>query len=151
MRFRFIVLLALSALPVILAAQELPEGKGKATTQRLCGKCHGAQIVLGKPHSEEGWAAIVENMVQRGMQANEEELYDVIEYLAKNIKAAPIRINVNKASAKELEKGLELTPKEAEAIVQAREKGDFKTLEDLKKVPGVDAAKIDAKKMRVVF
>jgi competence protein ComEA len=31
------------------------------------------------------------------------------------------------------------------------EHGSFKTLEDLKKIPGVDAAKLNARKERIVF
>ena len=72
----------------------------------------------------------------------------VITYLAT---AFPNPTNVNKATAKELETALEISSAEAEAVVAYRTKnGDFKTLNDLKKVPEV-AAKVDAKKTRVVF
>ncbi|HKX30835.1 MAG TPA: helix-hairpin-helix domain-containing protein, partial [Blastocatellia bacterium] len=41
---------------------------------------------------------------------------------------------------------------QAAAIIQYRAKnGKFKSIEDLKKVPGVDAAKIEAKKDRLTF
>jgi len=129
---------------------QMPEGEGKATTVRLCGKCHGVEIVLGKPNSEEGWSAIIENMVQRGMKATDDELYQVVDYLTKNIKALP-KIHVNKAGAKELEDGLDISSKEAEAIVTARAKGEFKSLDDLKKVPGIPIAKIEARKGLLVF
>ena len=143
--------------PALLFCQEkkaseqklpLPDGKGKEITQTLCGKCHGAQIVLGKPHSEEGWGAIVADMVQRGAQGTDDELYEVVQYLTKNIKAS---INVNKATAKDLESGLEIPAKDAEAIVHAREKGEFKSFDDVMKVPGIDTAKLEAKKSRLVF
>jgi len=40
----------------------------------------------------------------------------------------------------------------AEAIVAYRQaNGDFKTLDDLKKVPGLDAVKVDAQKTRITF
>ena len=46
----------------------------------------------------------------------------------------------------------EISAKEAEAIVRFREQnGDFKTLDDLKKVSGVDPAKIQARKDRLEF
>ena len=51
-----------------------------------------------------------------------------------------------------VETGLELSAENAAAIVRYREQnGGFKTIGDLKKVPGVDAAKIEAKKDRVEF
>ena len=74
----------------------------------------------------------------------------IVVYLAKNFPV--VKVNVNKATAKDLETGLELTSKESEAIVQYREaKGSFKTLDDLKKVPGLDAVKIESKKDRLEF
>ena len=45
-----------------------------------------------------------------------------------------------------------MSAKESEAIVQYREaKGNFKTIDDLKKVPGLDAVKIESKKDRLDF
>jgi competence protein ComEA len=131
----------------------LPDGPGKTATIRLCGNCHGAQVVLGKPHSEDGWGAIVADMVQRGAQGTDDELYEVVQYLTKYIKAAPAlpKVNVNKATARELETGLQISGKDAQAIVEAREKSEFKSVEDVKKVPGIDAAKIEARKNLLVF
>ena len=51
-----------------------------------------------------------------------------------------------------LESGLTLRRSESAAIIQYRAKnGPFKSIEDLKKVPGVDTAKIEAKKDRLAF
>ncbi len=130
---------------------QLPEGPGKATTLKLCSSCHGPQIVLGKPHSEDGWGAIVADMVQRGALGTDDELYEVVQYLTKYIKAGPVMINVNKASARQLEKELLVSSKDAEAIVQARDKSPFKTVDDVKKVPGIDVEKIEAKKNLLMF
>jgi competence protein ComEA len=59
---------------------------------------------------------------------------------------------VNKADARELQALLEISPESATAIVGYRQKnGSFKTLDDLKKVPGVDAAKLDAKREIIDF
>ena len=142
---------ALCALPILADDEkvDLPEAPGKAITEKMCGKCHGLQVVVSKTHSEDGWAAVVVNMAQRGMQATEDEMYEVVQYLTNNIKAP--KINVNKASPKILEFGLDLTPKEAQAIIAARAQGAFKSIDDLKRVAGVDGDKIDAKKNRIVF
>ena len=133
---------------------KLPDGAGKETTQRLCGTCHGAELLIGRQESREAWGAIVEDMIQRGATGNEAELYDVVDYLATNFsKTSPvIKVNVNKATAKDLEGALRIPGKQAAAIVQQREqKGDFKSIEELEKVPGVDVAKIEASKKRLAF
>ncbi|HEY3738519.1 MAG TPA: helix-hairpin-helix domain-containing protein [Bryobacteraceae bacterium] len=132
---------------------DLPDAPGKATVVKVCGACHGAEIVLGKPHSEDGWNEIVVDMVQRGAEGTDEELDQVVKYLTKNITAgqAQAKVNVNKASAKAIQAGLGFTEKEAQAIVEARAKAPFKSIEDVKKVPGLDAAKVDAKKDKMVF
>jgi len=47
---------------------------------------------------------------------------------------------------------LALTSEEAAALVSYREKnGDYKTIDDLKKVAGVDSKKLDAKKDLLQF
>ena len=133
---------------------KLPDGAGKATTQKLCGSCHAAELVIGRQESREGWGAIVENMIERGAKGNEDEFFDVVDYLATNFsKTSPvIKINVNKATAKDLENSLRIPEKQAAAIVHQRaEKGDFKSVDDLEKVPGVDASKIEANKKRLAF
>lgn len=86
-----------------------------------------------------------------GAQGTDEDYTEILDYLVKNFPAnAPI--NVNKATAVQLESGLGFTTTEAEAVVKYREKnGDFKTADDLKKVPDLDAKKVDAKKARLAF
>jgi competence protein ComEA len=62
------------------------------------------------------------------------------------------KLNINKASAREMETALAISTEDTEAIVRYRaEKGSFKTLDDLKKVPGLDAAEIEAKKDQLEF
>ena len=133
---------------------KLPEGAGKATTQKLCGSCHAAELVIGRQESREGWGAIVENMIERGAKGSEDEFFDVVDYLATNFsKTSPVmKINVNKATAKDLENALTIPEKQAAAIVHHRhEMGAFKSVDDLVKVPGIDASKITANKKRLAF
>jgi competence protein ComEA len=146
----------LVAVPLLLNAQTptLPDGPGKATTEKVCGACHGTEVVIGRQETREGWAAIVNEMVQRGAAGTDEELSSVLDYLAKNFSKAStvVKINVNKATAKDLENGLRLSEAQAGAVVHWREeKGDFKSVEDLERVPGVEAAKIEAAKDRLSF
>jgi len=61
-------------------------------------------------------------------------------------------VEVNKAAAKELQTELEITAKEAEAIVQYRkDKGNFKDWADLGKVSGLDMKKLEPLKNRITF
>ena len=149
-----ILLTTLVATNLFAQSLKLPDGPGKETTQKVCGACHAAEFVIGRQESREGWGAVVENMIQRGAVGPQDEFYDVVDYLAANFsKTSPaVKININKATAQDLRNTLQLPEKQAAAIVHERdEKGAFKSIEDLKKVPGVDAAKIDASKNRIEF
>jgi competence protein ComEA len=157
-RFTHVILgiaLGLCSLPVVKAQSlQLPDGPGKAVTQKVCGACHGAELVIGRQEERDTWGAIVEDMIQRGATGSDDEMYQVVDYLSKNFsKTSPvIKINVNKATAKDLQAGLRLTDKQAAAIIQQREsKGAFKSVDELEKVPGVDAAKIESSKNRLSF
>lgn len=93
-------------------------------------------------------------MVGFGMKATPQEFALVLDYLAKHFPAgdAPPPVNVNKATAIELESGLSLKRSQAAALIAYREKnGAFRSLEDLKKVPALEAEKIEAKKARIAF
>jgi competence protein ComEA len=144
------------AAATVLAAQDLklPDGPGKATTEKVCGTCHGAELVLGRQETRDTWAAIIDDMIQRGATGSDDEFYEIVDYLARNFSpTSPVtKINVNKASGKDLQSALRLTDKQAAAIVHYREeKGPFGSIDDLKKVPGIDAAKIEANKKRLTF
>jgi competence protein ComEA len=146
--------LAISAalfLTVAKAQEKLPNGPGRETMKRVCGGCHSAENVAGMAKTREEWGALVGEMAADGAQGTEDEFNEIVDYLAIAFPKTP-KINVNKASAKDLESALELSAKEADAIVHYRvEKGSFKSVEDLEKVPGVDAKKIEAKKDRLIF
>jgi competence ComEA-like helix-hairpin-helix protein len=133
-------------------AQDLPEGKGKDLVQNTCGSCHGLDVVVSQHATKDGWASIVDYMVSRGATGTAEEIQTIVDYLAKSFPALPEKVNVNKATAKDIESGLELTPQESEAIVKYRtDHGDFKDWDALAKVSGVDAKKLEAKKERIGF
>jgi len=119
---------------------------------QLCGNCHEANIVQAHRQSRDEWIATIQKMMAAGAEGTQEQFTAVLDYLAKNFGPAAAHINVNQASATELGAGLGLTEKEAGAIVKYRtDKGAFKTVEDLKKVPDLDFKKIEAQKDRLVF
>ena len=139
-------MLAVLALPA--AAQQLPEGPGKAELQKVCGLCHQAERSAAVRLTREGWEGVIGDMIARGARGTDEEFAAILEYLVKNFLGdAPRPLNINRANNIELESVAGLTRKEAAALIQWRDKNGFcKSLEDLKKAPGVDYKKIDARK-----
>jgi competence protein ComEA len=131
-------------------AQALPDGPGKETFQMVCSMCHSPDAVIGKQGTKQWWQSKVTEMLQESTDIPDSDIDTIVAYLAKNFPV--VKINVNKASAKDLETGLQLTAKESESIVSYRQaNGSFKTMDDLKKVPGLDAVKIESKKDRLDF
>ena len=148
-KFFLLSLIAFGAI-IGLSGQTLPDGPGKETFQMICGMCHSPNAVIGKQGTKQWWQSKVAEMLQEVTDVPDSDVDIIVAYLAKNFPV--VKINVNKGSAKDLETGLDLTAKESEAIVQYREaRGNFKTLDDLKKVPGLDAVKIESKKDRLEF
>ena len=131
------------------AAQTLPEGPGKELVEVICTACHDANRIVAKQGTKADWQAKVLEMLQECPDVAQDERDRIVEYLAKSF---PRHVKVNTAEAKEIEVVLEFSAKEAEAIVRYRqEKGKFQNADDLKKVPGIDSAKIDAIKTRVSY
>ena len=142
-----------AALSAAAAFAQLPPGPGKAETEKLCVGCHELERAISMKQDRTGWQATVEKMVSLGAKGSDKDFEAVVDYLAKNYPADEVpRLNINKARAIEIESALSLPRSQAAAIIEYRTKnGPFKSIEDVKKVPGVDAAKIDAKKDRLAF
>jgi len=150
----YFILLTLAA-----TAQTLPPGDGQEIVQQKCGGCHALKVVTSKRASEQQWSTLVNQMVTRGAEIEDEDIQTVIDYLAKNFgpDAPPAAdavtpINVNTATAAELAAALQLPVKQANSIVSYREKkGKFKDWHDLAKVPGIPIKKIEINMDRLVF
>ena len=128
---------------------ELPAGPGKDTLIRVCSKCHSPDNVLANGQDRSGWENTINQMASFGAIASDDEFSQIVDYLVKNF---PAPVHVNQATSAQLVAGLGLTTPEADAVVDYRKKnGDFKSLDDLKKVPDIDAKKLDAKKDQVAF
>jgi competence protein ComEA len=78
---------------------KLPDGPGKETMQRVCGACHGAEIVLGRQMTHDGWNQVVVNMIQRGAQGTDEEFAQIVDYLTNTVSASAAKGNASKAGA----------------------------------------------------
>jgi competence protein ComEA len=147
-------ILFISFITAALAQTEskLPDGEGKATVERICSKCHELEVVARAPNTRAGWNSVVDDMVVRGAEGTDEELERILDYLAKNLGGTPAKINVNKATARELAAALAISKETASAIVSEREKnGPYKQWQDLKRVPGIDLKRIEDKRDRLEF
>lgn len=144
---------AIALLIVPAAFAQLPEGPGKAETEKVCSNCHELARSVSLRQDRSGWEATVNKMAGLGATASDADLQRIIDYLTAHYAPEEIpRIKINSARAIELESGLSLRRSEAAAVIAYRDKhGPFKSIEDLKKVPGIDAAKIEAKKDRLTF
>ncbi|HEX4169675.1 MAG TPA: helix-hairpin-helix domain-containing protein [Bryobacteraceae bacterium] len=132
---------------------DLPNAPGKATVVRVCGKCHSPEQASSLHQDRFGWEETITKMIKFGAQGSDDDFDTILAYLARNFgPQKPGPININKATMVDLETTLLLRRHEARAILEYRAKdGDFKSLDDLKNVPGLDFKKIEAKKDRVTF
>ena len=132
---------------------QLPDGPGKSAIEKACSQCHDAQLVASLRQGRDGWRDEVSKMAGLGAEVTDQEFAAIVDYLAKNFgPEAPRPINVNKATGIELESIFGLLRKESAAFLQYRsDHGVFKSLDDLRKVPGVDFKKFEAQKDRLVF
>jgi competence protein ComEA len=128
---------------------DLPEGKGKDIFVRMCSDCHGLDQVTSSKYPKKQWTYVVDDMVSRGAAGSDEDVNSVIGYLSRNF-GKPL--NINTSTAKEIEAGLSFTAAQSELLVQYRtDKGPFKTYEDLRKVPGLDAGLLEEQKKNILF
>jgi len=129
-------------------ADRLPDAPGKPTVVAICTSCHGSDIITDGPRTVEGWIDVTLAMKDFGATATEAEWKTVGDYLVTNLAL----IEVNKAEAAHLQLVFGVDDAVAKEVVAYRDKqGGFKTIDDLKKAPGLDAAKIDALKERLIF
>ena len=126
---------------------DLPPGAGQETVLAICGDCHDPDVADQRRTRRE-WESVVEDMAERSGVATGEEIETIVQYLAVQFG----RVNINTAPPADLEAIVGLSESDAKAIAafRARE-GNFETLEDLRKVPGVDVAKIEERKDRIAF
>lgn len=145
----------LLTLPVAFAvpAQQLPEGPGRAEMEKMCKQCHEIARSISPRQDRDGWATTMRKMAAFGMKASDSDMILVLDYLTKHYPAEAVpRVNVNQASAIELESALSLRRSQAKALIAYRtENGPFKNLDDLKKVSVLDAAMLEDKKDKIRF
>ena len=140
-------------LSAVFAAQvQLPDAPGKDETVRICGTCHEVERATAVRLNREGWQDTMAKMVDLGATGSDEDLAKVLDYLAEHFKGdAPRPLNLNTATAIELESIVGLLRKESAAwIAHRKSAGPCKSLDDFKKIPGVPFKKIDERRDRLV-
>ena len=127
--------------------QDQSEAADKVVFAAVCGACHTVAMVSDM-RSEDEWAETVDHMVSIGAKGSDEQMEAVMRFLLRTL----TKVNVNAATAEQLPLVLDISKATAQEVVKYRgEHGSFKTLDDLKKVPGIDAAKLEARKTRLIF
>jgi competence protein ComEA len=131
----------------------LPDAPGREVLIRVCGQCHEPNRAASLRLTREGWQDVVQKMKGLGASvlATDADLAQITDYLAENFKGeAPRPINLNSASAIDLEAVAGLLRKEAAIWIAYRTKTPCKSLDDLKKVEGLPFTKIDERRDRLV-
>ena len=146
-----IAIAMLCAFPAM--AQNLPDTPGKAETVKVCSQCHEVARAISLHQDRAAWQTTMDKMISLGAKGTPDEFEAILEYLSKNYPAEEIpKIHINTARAIDLEAGLTLRRSQAAALIEYRTKhGQFKSIEDLKNVPGIDFSRIESKKDRIDF
>jgi competence protein ComEA len=134
------------------AQAQMPEGPGKDAVVRMCGTCHPVERAASVRLTQAGWQDTVGNMMTLGAKGSDDDVKAVVTYLSTHFKGeAGKPLNLNTATSIDLESITLFLRKESAAWIAYRAKnGPCKTVDDLKKVPGVDFKKIEERRERLV-
>lgn len=131
------------------AANSQQDAAIKELVERKCARCHTLVSTYRMRNTRERWAEIVDDMVSRGADATDEEIEQIIDFLATHY--GP-KVNLNKATAGELSKSLGISASVAKSIVDYRTKnGPYGKMADLKAVPNIDWKAIESQSSRIEF
>jgi cytochrome c5 len=64
----------------------LPDGPGKEVVLNICTQCHDLQRVRRERLTPEGWAEILQTMLNEGAPLGDQEFATVLRYLARNFR-----------------------------------------------------------------
>ena len=106
---------------------------------------------MGKQFTRQEWELKIAEMLQEEPDVTRDERAAILDYVSSNFKPGG-RIYINKIVAKDMVTLLGISSSEAEAIVKYRmSNGEFKSLDEMKNIPGLDVTKLDAKKSQLQF
>lgn len=112
----------------------------------VCTACHSSAQFLTAARPYLRWEQTMQDMLDRGAVATDEQLDHILSYLVKNITI----VNVNSSPPDQLGMTLQIPSAVADDIVAKRTAHPFTTVEELKAVKGVNVdviQKLAAKKL----
>ena len=115
--------------------------------REVCGRCHTPDLFLDQTRSWDGWNDVFADMTRRGANGTDDQLARVTTYFLENLTL----VNVNSSPADELTGVLGVSDEVADAIIARRARQRFADLAQLRAIPGVDAAKLEQRKKRILF
>jgi competence ComEA-like helix-hairpin-helix protein len=128
-----------AALATIGAEAQDQDDQPAAAFRRVCSSCHDAERILQTRRTRTQWEEVIEKMIDRGAEGTSDDFTTAEEYLLR----VSGRVNVNRATTKDMVTVIGLTQKDADAIAEYRKaNGEFKDFDALAKVPGIDLEKL---------
>ena len=125
-----------------------PEGAGKKELLKVCSGCHEPDNVFAFSKMPAEWSETLEAMSQLGAEGTPEEWRLIEQYLHAQV----AMIQINTLSSADLQRTFDVSETVAQAIVTyCKEHGKFASIDDVKKVPGLETSKVEARKERLVF
>lgn len=130
------------------AGRPAPDDPNAAGVKAVCGRCHGPERIFQAPlQSWERWNAIFGQMVRLGAKGSDAQIEQVQNYVLDHLTV----LNVNSGTAYELQWVLHADDSVVQTIVSRRQEKPFKSLAELRAVPGVDRDRLAALKDRITF
>ena len=89
---RGILLMAVAVFFSVLPApgqNQLPDGNGKETVQRVCGTCHGMGFVTNRGMARKDWDWTLQRMIGYSAPIPKEEIPVLLDYLTANFPGEP--------------------------------------------------------------
>src|SRR5689334_7860810 len=109
--------LIFSLLMVVGAAQQLPDGPGKAETEKMCTQCHELSRSISPRQDRDAWNQTMSKMAAFGMKSTDKDYALVLSYLTLHYPPEDLPpVNINKAPAIEMEARLSLRRSQAAAV-----------------------------------
>jgi DNA uptake protein ComE-like DNA-binding protein len=141
------VLAAPGDLEALTKASDLdPDPADAKAVAAVCTACHSSAQFLTAARPYLRWEQTMQDMLDRGAVASDDQLDHVLSYLVKNITI----VNINSSPPDQLGMTLQIPSAVADDIVAKRTARPFTTVEELKAVKGVNVdviQKLAAKKL----
>lgn len=142
------LLLTLCVFAPVAIAQEPSDDPGAQEFQAVCSKCHPPDRIVTGRRTKTQWEETLEKMTKLGAPITDDNYDILLSYLVQHYG----KVNVNRSAAADIADAVGLTADEAQKIVKYRDDhGPFVDFDQLAKVPGVDAKKLEKNKDAITF